>query len=67
MRAYRREGHHFARGPDDRTLIDERGERWTVTENALMSGAEALERIAGHVAYWFGWFAFHPRTLLYAP
>ena len=65
VRAYRGEGHRFARGPDDRTLLDELGSRWTVTEDALVSGSAALPRVAGHVAYWFGWFAFNPRTLVY--
>lgn len=68
VRAYRREGHRFARGPDDRTVVDERGARWSVTEDALLplqGGAVRLERVAGHIAYWFGWFAFNPRTLIY--
>jgi hypothetical protein len=24
-----------------------------------------LPRLAGHLAYWFGWYAFFPNTLLY--
>jgi hypothetical protein len=24
-----------------------------------------LERLPGHMAYWFGWFSFYPRTELY--
>lgn len=68
VRAYRRGEHRFARGPDDRTVVDERGAPWAVTEDALVpsqTGAGKLERLAGHVAYWFGWFAFQPRTLIY--
>lgn len=68
VRAYRREGRRFTRGPDDRTVLDERGARWNVTEEALTSGGtgeERLERVAGHIAYWFGWFGFNPRTLIY--
>jgi hypothetical protein len=67
-RAYRRGGHRFGLGPEDRTLIDERGTRWRVTEDALIeiAGAQTvLDRIAGHVSYWFGWYVFNPRTLVY--
>lgn len=24
-------------------------------------------RLGGHLAYWFGWYAFFPNTLVYAP
>ena len=26
---------------------------------------ESLSRINGHLAYWFGWYAFYPDTLIY--
>jgi hypothetical protein len=43
------------------------GSIWSVTEAALVNRAtgERLPRLAGHLAYWFGWAAFYPRTLLY--
>ncbi len=67
VRAYRREGWRFAPGPDARTIVAKDGSRWRVTEGALLPerGGEGLERVAGHVAYWFGWFAFNPRTLVH--
>ncbi len=67
VRVYRRGERTFRRGASDRELVDERGAVWRVTEDDLVSadGAEPLERLAGHVAYWFGWFAFNPRTLVY--
>ncbi len=67
VRAYRRDGHTFRAGPDDRTVIDERGASWDVAEDALEADgvAQPLPRLPGHIAYWFGWFAFNPRTLVY--
>ena len=48
------------------TLIDESGAEWSVTEEALIApDGEQAPRVAGHLAYWFGWFAFSPRTLVY--
>ena len=51
---------------DLESLVDETGRIWTITEAALVSadGSE-LPRISGHLAYWFGWFAFFPNTLVY--
>lgn len=63
----------FARGdqtftPSDEAdvLLDESGERWQVTEEGLVSeSGETAERVAGHLAYWFGWKAFFPETTVY--
>jgi len=48
-------------------LLDDQGRVWTVEEEALVNQATGrrLARIAGHLAYWFGWFAFHPETPVY--
>jgi len=72
VRAYRRTGHTFKAGPDPGTLLDEAGQPWRVTEEALQppagtepAGAEKttpLPRLPGHVAFWFAWFGFHPQT-----
>jgi hypothetical protein len=67
-RAYARNGHSFRAVSPDTTvdLIDEGGTMWQVTEEHLISEAgDALERLPGHMAYWFGWFSFYPRTELY--
>ena len=39
---------------------------YLVTEDALVGpdGRQA-PRISGHLAYWFGWYAFFPNTLVY--
>ncbi len=47
-------------------LLDERGAVWRATDDALVGpGGERLPRVSGQLAYWFGWFAFFPKTELY--
>ena len=68
VRAYARGDHTFGPGSDDFTVLDEDGRSWQVTEEALISpDGEELSRINGHLAYWFGWYAFFPETELYQP
>ncbi len=64
-RVYERGSHRFvARSRDE--LADERGRVWRVSEDALVGpGGERQPRLPGHLAYWFGWFAFFPTTELY--
>ena len=53
---------------DDGTVMDSEGQRWTLLEDKLLSAAgEELKRIAGHNAFWFGWYAFFPTTTVYTP
>lgn len=51
-------------------LVDESGHPWRLGESELRPGpgaeAPSLPRVPGHVAYWFGWFAFYPKTEVYA-
>jgi hypothetical protein len=51
----------------DELIAEGTGERWRIEEEALVSapGGRRLARLAGHLAYWFGWFAFHPDTPVY--
>jgi hypothetical protein len=66
VRAYERGDHEFSLGPAVDTLLDERGLTWQVTEEGLNGPRdEFLPRIPGHLAYWFGWYAFFPKTLIY--
>ncbi len=68
VRAYLRGEHEFrARKGSDVVIDTKDGSIWSVTEEALVSEVtgERLPRLAGHLAYWFGWYAFYPRTLLY--
>ena len=68
VRAYRRGKETFAPGPDADTLLDSAGQPWRITEEALL-GPRGIRapRINGFLAYWFGWYAFFPRTLVYQP
>lgn len=65
VRAYRRGSHELSRGAAGE-LVDGEGRIWRVEEASLVppteSGLEPLERVPGHVAFWFGWFGFYPET-----
>lgn len=66
VRAYDRGDREFLPGPSPETVLDSDGQVWTVTEEALVGpNGEEVERLGGHLAYWFGWFAFFPDTLVY--
>ncbi len=61
---YERGPHHFAAGPAG-AVTDAQGERWTATADALVGpGGQRLARVAAHRAFWFGWIAQHPDTVL---
>ena len=48
-------------------VVDEDGNTWIVTEEALLGpDGESLPRLAGHLAFWFGWYGFYPDTEVYA-
>jgi hypothetical protein len=67
VRAYARESHSFAEGPSSQELVEPAtGALWRVEESGLRTlGGASLARLAGHNAYWFGWFAFFPETEVY--
>ena len=73
-RVYERGTHVFTLGPAaegmpelPRTLVGGGSGRWRVEEAALIGeGGEQLARIPTHMAFWHGWFSFHPDTELYA-
>ena len=66
VRAFERGERQFSPGADEDSLLDEAGNEWLVTEEALLGPDGAtLPRIPGHLAYWFGWYAFFPETLIY--
>jgi hypothetical protein len=47
------------------TAVDSEGTRWSVAEDSLSSdGGRKLERLPAHRAFWFGWFAAYPDTIL---
>ena len=68
VRAYVREGRTFAEGPRRGTLVEpSTGAVWNVEESSLrpIAGGRPHARLAGHRAYWFGWYAFFADTELY--
>ena len=66
VRAFDRGDQTFAAGSDPDSLLDGDGGVWQVTEEALVGpSGERLERINGHLAYWFGWYSFYPETEVY--
>lgn len=66
VRAYERGEYQFTEGTDPDTLVDAAGNTWRITEDALVgSDGATLPRLGGHLAYWFGWFAFYPATEVY--
>ena len=54
----------FERLLDDDRVVDDAGETWKVTEDALVSEDARLERVPAYRAFWFGWFAQFPETRL---
>ena len=50
------------------TVVDQQGRRWQAREDALVltgDESQSLPRLPSHMAYWFGWYAFHPDTDVY--
>ena len=66
VRAYASGDYVFSPGEAENEVVDQAGDVWTVTEDALLNDTgESLERIGGHLAFWFGWYSFYPKTLVY--
>jgi Protein of unknown function (DUF3179) len=58
VRAYRSGGRRFDTG-EEPTVIRTDGQDWQVEESGLVGpGGERLERLPGHIAYWFAWQSF---------
>ncbi|MEM9667931.1 MAG: DUF3179 domain-containing protein [Pseudomonadota bacterium] len=64
-RVYDPNGTTFVSYDRDRTVIDDRGRSWTLSESELATAGEtALPRLPYHRAFWFGWRAAFPETRL---
>ena len=66
-RVYEAGSTRFARRLDDDRVADDAGRIWTVTEDALISqdeSAQRLARVPAQRAFWFGWYAQFPDTVL---
>ncbi len=68
VRAYRRGEHQFVLDQDGE-LRDEAERAWLLEEGRLVApesrGLPDLERLPGHISFWFGWYAFYPDTEIY--
>jgi hypothetical protein len=65
-RVFERGAHAFDRRESDGSIRDTKGGRWTVTTTALVGPAgERLAAVPAHRAFWFGWVAQHPDTVLH--
>ncbi len=54
VRAYERKSYRFT--ASDRVLVDQDGQKWTMTEEELIGqDGTRLPRVAGHISYWFAW------------
>ena len=68
VRAFDRPSAGLSFGWDSGRLVDDQGRNWQVSDQQLVPSGfegEALGRRPGHFAYWFGWYAFFPRTEVY--
>jgi hypothetical protein len=63
-RVYETRGLRFVEWDRDRTVVDENGTAWTLSEERLESAAGALARLPAHRAFWFGWYSAYPSTRL---
>jgi len=68
-RAYERGNHTFRPGDTPAAVVEQKtGEIWQVQEEQIVNSrsGERLPRLGGHVSYWFGWYAFYPKTEVYS-
>ena len=64
-RVYDTRGLNFREYDKKATAVDQRGERWTLEENKLISDSGIkLERIPTYNAFWFGFIAAFPNAQL---
>ncbi len=66
IRAYERGDQTFQPTEGAEQVRDAQGRLWRITEDALVGpDSQTLDRLGGHLAYWFGWVSYFPRTTLY--
>ena len=55
----------FKKWDQESKLLDQDGLEWSADEYELKSAkGDKLNRLPAHRAFWFGWFAAHPETIL---
>lgn len=69
VRAYRREGLVLQPGSSAQSVVTGEGLAFRVEEDALVSlgpgEPRLLNRLPGHISFWFGWYGFYPQTSVY--
>jgi hypothetical protein len=66
-RAYASATYRFTATDGNDTVHDDGGREWVAEEDFLVAKFDSsvrLPRLAGHRAFWFGWYAQHPDTVL---
>jgi hypothetical protein len=65
-RVYAAGPHRFTRFAGQDVVLDDAGREWQVDEAELRASfdEESLSRVSAHRAFWFGWYAQHPDTVL---
>jgi hypothetical protein len=66
-RVYAAQSFEFETLDGDGQVLDSEGRSWRIEESHLQAGFDAdlrLPRVAAHRAFWFGWYAQHPDTVL---
>ncbi|MEM9777568.1 MAG: DUF3179 domain-containing protein, partial [Chloroflexota bacterium] len=65
IRAFERGDQTFSLSADG-LIVDETGAVWDISEEGLLNpNGEMLDRLGGHVSFWFGWQSFFPETAVY--
>ena len=64
VRFYKSADVTFVERPTASELTDQTGARWRMHEHQLVREQDGftLPRLPGHLSYWFGWYAFFPKT-----
>jgi hypothetical protein len=66
-RVYTADGHRFVALASDHRVVDTEDRNWMIDESALQADFDPdlrLPRVSAHRAFWFGWYAQHPDTVL---
>ena len=66
-RVYQAGPHRFSRAEGGDRVIDSEGRVWVADEDQLRDTFDTnlrLPRVPAHRAFWFGWYAQHPETML---
>ena len=63
-RVYETDGVEFIGYDRDASVTDSEGRTWALFEDGLRHENMALARLPAHRAFWFGWHAAFPDTIL---